>query len=357
MTKVLYHRIFTPKAFGHGGDRRAAQLQELYDAKGIQIDNYRLGQGKGKHWWFAVRAVIASHGWRVLMQSPRYLYHYLRGIACNIDTFREFVGQPECLMLWESTIDFNYFMPWLAKKYDKRIIALPHNLESLVPNRKSLVDGSFAPIGFQKEIKVMCKCDAVFTISREEEWLLCLFGVNAHYLPYYPPKAVQTDMLAIREKRKSGNAIFMMGSALNKPTAQGMRTMIDFWTAHPELPELRIGGYATQTLQADAANITIVGEMSQERLQEEMIIAKAMLIHQPPTTGALTRIVEALLAGIPVIVNAAGARSYWGADGLYVYDNIEQLPALLTQDFAMPVVPAEPDYTEFLEIINTLCKQ
>ncbi len=352
--KVLYHRIFAPEAFGHGGERRAAQLQELYDAQGIEIDNYRLGQCKSAHYWFALRVILASQGWRVLLQSPRRLYHYLRAIAWNIDTFREFVEQREKVMLWESTSDFNYFMPWLAKKYGKHIIALPHNLESLVPNRRSHVDGTYAPTKFRQEIATLQSCDAVFAISREEEWLLNLFGVNAHYLPYYPPKAVQTDMIAIREQRNPGNAVFMMGSALNEPTAIGMRTMIDYWTAHSELPELRIGGYATEKLQTDAANITIIGEMSQEQLREEMVSAKAMLIHQPPTTGALTRIVEALMAGIPVIVNAAGARSYWGTDGLYVYDNIEQLNNLLKQAYVIPVIPIEPNYTEFLETINAL---
>lgn len=54
-----------------------------------------------------------------------------------------------------------------------------------------------------------------------------------------------------------------------------------------------------------------------------MIKCDALLVNQPPTTGALTRVTEFLLAGIPVIMNVQSAHSHFNMEGVTIYDNLE----------------------------------
>ena len=53
MKKVLYHRIFEPNPFGHGGERRSAQLYEVLSSWGITMDLFLLKgiSGYRKPFW------------------------------------------------------------------------------------------------------------------------------------------------------------------------------------------------------------------------------------------------------------------------------------------------------------------
>lgn len=355
---LLYHRIFSPNPWGHGGEKRAAQLQEIYDQNALQVDEFKLGYNMkyGINYFRSIFCVLKTHG--LQYKSLKRLYHYVKSIAWNINAYYLYLKKSSSLLLWESTGDFFYFIPYLAKKKGKKIIALPHNLESLIPESVSLVTNKRAPDGFMKEIKVLKKCDAVFTISREEQWLLSLFGVKAFYLPYYPPKVVQQQLLQIRERRKHRqrtNCVLMLGSALNRPTQLGMQQVMDVWGTMKNAPQLRVAGYyTTQRLKASSDNVIMLGELTNEQLEEEMHKADCLLINQPPTTGALTRIVEFLIAGVLVVVNESSARSYWGTDGIYVYRDNDDLERLMRSDFGEPQIPSEPDVTGLLNKIYTL---
>lgn len=358
MAKILYHRIFRPNPLGHGGEKRAAQLQELYDSAGVEVSEFLLG--KDKLTLLAVLksvvVIFKSQGF-ILPALKKYLL-YVRSVAWNIISFEHYLASPLSLFVWESTRDFFYFLPYMAKNKRKRIIAFPHNIESLVPGVVSLVTNKKSPTGFYKEVEVLKSCDAVFTISREEQWLLSLFGVKSYYLPYYPPLQVFNNLLLVRQRRESRqrtNKVLMLGSALNAPTMKGMLQMVEFWKTMPDTIELRVAGYGTsKLLSSHSNNVEIVGELDQEQLDNEMVSADCLIVHQPPTTGALTRIVEFLIAGIPVLTNPASARSYWGYDGLYVYDSIENLKGLINNDFDMPHIPAKPDYSVLLNKIISL---
>lgn len=355
---LLYHRIFKPNPWGHGGEKRAAQLQEFYDREGVEVSEFFLGKRKItlSMVFKSVKTIFKSHGF-IFPPLKKYIL-YIRSVAWNIITFEQYLKTNSSLFVWESTRDFFYFLPYIAKNKGKRIIAFPHNLESLVPGVKSLVTDKKSPAGFDKEIEVLKSCDAVFTISREEQWLLFLFGVKAYYLPYYPPTQVYNNLFIVRSRRigrKRTNKVLMIGSALNSPTENGMRQMIEFWKNMPATIELRVAGYGTsKVLSSRSDNVIIVGELEQEQLDNEMVSADCLIVHQPPTTGALTRIVEFLIAGVPVLANSASARSYWGYDGLYVYDSTENLKNLINKDLEMPIIPHTPDYSILLKKINDL---
>ena len=208
-----------------------------------------------------------------------------------------------------------------------RVIGVPHNIESLV-NSQSIDQLSY-------ELSTLIKCDSVFAISKEETWLLRLFGVEAHYLPYYPPKEVENYLHSIKDARRATiihecNKIIMLGSATNIPTRLGMQSLINFASKQNLQFELIVAGYGTMDLQVSPhPRINLKGAISNEELKELLIDSDAILIYQPPTTGALTRIPEMLVAGIPIIANFDAVRNYHNIEGIYQYNTFDEMIDLI----------------------------
>jgi hypothetical protein len=82
-----------------------------------------------------------------------------------------------------------------------------------------------------------------------------------------------------------------------------------------------------------------VSERDLDALQRD---ARALLVHYVPAPGALTRIPEALIAGIPVVANRHAARGYETVSGVHVYDTAEELAELLAADLPAPAMPTPP---------------
>jgi hypothetical protein len=69
--------------------------------------------------------------------------------------------------------------------------------------------------------------------------------------------------------------------------------------------------------------------VTDEALFELLAEARGLLVHQDRGAGALSRITEALVAGVPVIANRIAARSTRGYQGVSVYDTPEELRSLI----------------------------
>lgn len=358
MKRVLYHRIFEPKPFGHGGERRAAQLTEWLDSQGVERHYYPLRGIEGfRSICWSMRLVLQTYGWTIL-RHPKSLWRAFRFISYNYTkNLQDFFKRPEKTLLIEGTIEEFQVLFTLAKRYKKDVIAFPHNLESLVLKSRYVIGDGEKIAAFSNEIKYMQSCKVVFCISQEETWLLRLWGINAYYLPYYPPKQTETYLLDIRRERMvrkmPTKRILMAGSALNRPTAQGMQQVMNCWM-HIDGYELRVAGYGTieNLQQPQSGNVLMLGAISDQQMREEMINCDALLILQPPTTGALTRVQEALLAGIPVIANENAARDYHHVNGLHEYANVEELQDILSKDLNIPAQPNQIDFTNLLNMIK-----
>ncbi|NDV46032.1 glycosyltransferase family 1 protein [Paludibacter sp. 221] len=339
MKAVLYHTIYDANPYGHGGEKRTAQLREMFLNKDIEIIDfkpdlkYRLSL---RYLFMALNVIISMYGlneWKSLLSFFRF-WKYLSIVIPQLESF--FHSDVDTF-IWESTKDYYYYLPFLAKKHNKKLIAYPHNLESLVPGENSIIFNRKLPEKFNREIKVLGMCDEVYTISREECLFLKLFNINAFYYPYYPPKVFEEVLLDIKRKRNFRDngkeiQILMLGSAINPPTREGMENRINFFQILTlENIKLKIGGYGTHHLKDKIKNknIILLGELSSEQLYEEMINTDALLIFQPATTGALTRIREFLIAGIPVIANEDSGRSYYEDKDIFIYRDDEHLCAIL----------------------------
>lgn len=339
MKAVLYHRIFEGKPFGHGGERRALQMQELMEQANVECHYYPLRGESGSSPLWTIALILQTYGYRILLH-PRNLRRAFRFINNNYThNLKRFFERPEKTLLIEGTIEEFLVMFPLARRYGKEVIAFPHNLESLVPKANYLIGKNEKWQTFRNEMHWLRTCKAVYCIAEEETWLLRLWGVNAYYLPYEPPHEtkVYLEDIACSRKERTQNAplkILMTGSAINPPTAQGMQRVIDEWNAMEEQlrgVELIVAGYGTDDYLtvAKGDSIQLLGALTDEQMREEMIRCDAMLIFQPPTTGALTRIREAQIANIPVIANFDAARSYHHTRQLYEYQSLQELPAII----------------------------
>lgn len=338
---IIRHSKFLSNPFGDGGSKRSAQIEELLKSGSLifENDNFELPKGLSKCQLFklslrAIRFIKKNVGWKEypsLKAKIDAIKYFALRIPVILDKYK---GKNTCFV-WESTVSGNYGYPYLMKVVGATVIGVPHNLESVVPTQRDTQTGVMAPKWFYNEVERLKKCDAVFAISKEETWILRLFDVNAYYLPYYPPKDALDYLLKIREKRKirANNAekkFMLFGSATNPPTRKGMQSLIDAISINKHTFSITVAGYGTDSLEIMNNDcIRFMGALSSEQLETALIESDAVLIYQPPTSGALTRITEMLIAGIPVFANFDAARDLHNIEDVNVYKSFDDLFAYL----------------------------
>ncbi|NJR76340.1 MAG: glycosyltransferase family 4 protein [Scytonema sp. CRU_2_7] len=105
-----------------------------------------------------------------------------------------------------------------------------------------------------------------------------------------------------------------------------------------------IAGYGTEQLQeyCDGPNFTLHGTVDQGKLNYLLSNVKAILVHQKAGAGALTRIPEMLIAGVPIIANSNACRSAFDYPGVYCYDNQVELAAFMNKSLDFPPILERP---------------
>ena len=262
-----------------------------------------------------------------------------------------------------------YFMPLFKKLIQCRIpvIAICHNIESLVPGQ---VKKDYSNDLFRKELELLSQCRLVITISREEDVILRNFGITSWFVPYYPVEPIRKRLLAIRDNRKNNpkNDILMIGTSKNSPTREGMKSAARYWMQHhleQIAGKLIIGGFQAETF-LDCESVPGVmefrGTLSNDDLDQLMEKVNACLCYQEKGAGALTRICETLIAGVPVLANTHAARSYYNMKGVYEFRVLGELAEALKQideidasDGDIPLPPA-PDFSSLEVEVKKIMK-
>lgn len=346
---IIRDSLFSPDPWGHGGCKRTAQISEILAEHQIEsrfLDEVATLKDHGKIRTLLQGMVFLSRFPFRVRQRMALLEKF--GRDCGYGAFFRNLPQ-QSVLLWENNHSFRSNLPFLARQAGLPVVAVPHNLESLVPTQRSFLSNRIAPHWTEEELRCLAACDQVFVISREEQWFLRLHGVPAEFLPYHPPLALAPYFSQIRAARAAASekkGILMLGTANNAPTFQGMADRIRFFRKQPrDGITLHVVGSNTEMLAGEvgsSSNILIHGRIGSELLKALLVEVKAVLIHQAPTSGALTRIPEMLSAGIPVFADTNSARSWSGMDGLYCYENDEELEFLLQGEFPAPSQVAKP---------------
>ena len=329
--KVVCSTKFKLDPFSDGGSKRSVQVREILQMNGIEYedDSFKLPKGLtiGKLISLVFRSIgfICRYYPKKRIQSFSHFIKLIKYYALRLPiVYDKYVNQG-IVFLWENTNDRDLI--YLLKATGHRVIGLPHNIESLVHSQTT--------DALKEELDCLKECDTVFTISKEETWLLRLFGLNAHYLPYYPPKDVESFLKGIKEKRgkrhiKDNKQFALLGSATNIPTRLGMQQFIDYAVTYNICFDIIIAGYGTESLFVPAnPRLSFSGTLSNDELENLLVSVDGIIIYQPPTTGALTRIIEMLTAGIPVYANFDACRDYHGIPGVHCYNSFEELIDIL----------------------------
>ncbi|MGH8000607.1 MAG: hypothetical protein ACREPR_14555, partial [Brasilonema sp.] len=252
------------------------------------------------------------------------------------------------LLLWEANREYCLIAPYVAKDFQFKVLAVPHNIEALVPGNTDPFTGKSFPLSLENELKCLSQADSVFCISREEQWLLRSYGIEADFLPYYPPKSILSELLEFRRIRDGliANRFLILGTAYNPPTYLGMIQQIQLLNQINKNVDFHIdiAGYGTEQLKeyCDGPNFTLHGTVDQGKLNYLLSNVKAILVHQKAGAGALTRIPEMLIAGVPIIANSNACRSAFDYPGVYCYDNQVELAALVNKSLDFPPILERP---------------
>jgi glycosyltransferase involved in cell wall biosynthesis len=145
-------------------------------------------------------------------------------------------------------------------------------------------------------------------------------------------------MLTIRKKRENTekNGLLLLGTAGNKVTLDGMTAFIEFWKSSRnknKKEKLLVAGYWTKELlkAKGGDNVELLGTISNEQLDDILCQTKAMICYQEYGSGALTKIREMLIAGVPVLANHHAARSYHGHNGVVEFSGFADIDRAAAQ--------------------------
>jgi len=240
----------------------------------------------------------------------------------------------------------------VARHYGVTVAAFPQNLESLVPEMPDRVTGSRSVAkALDIEVKQLANADLVACISQEEQWLLNAFGIAADFLPYFPTTEIESALLAVRRAKfdVTPRRLLVLGSAGNPPSREGLARLIQrLVRLRGRFPhEVHVAGNDTDVLrQQTDPRVRIHGRLELAQLSDLMASSEKAVVFQSRGSGALTRIPELLLAGLPVICNPHAARSAQQYDGVRIFDTDEELVSLLNARVPIPRPPDRPVQAE-----------
>lgn len=332
----LYHSRFTGDTQGGGGQMRTAQIKEEFQIREVDFLNIEVNPNSGfptlSDWLL---------GWKVYFQSrevgisPRTILRVVRGVKALKSTFQEYSGELDTFV-WESNFGTYMLLPYIAKHFGFRVIAYPHNLESLVTSQSSFYSKRRSPDWFDEELAALRVCDEVQVISREEQWLLRLHGIDAQYHAYQLPEALKQRTSRILNKREHSQKchFLIFGNVWNPPTKMGTSELLNFLSISQvhELPFV-VAGLGTDTMEEQFrfTNFDFRGQVDSQELEALFAKATGVIIHTVPSTGSLTKIPELLASGIPIIANENAIRTYYNLPNLRVYRNFEELETILRE--------------------------
>jgi len=338
--KIIYFSRCENNPSGHGGDKRVAQIcdslnhfdyefvstcsppvtipQNLHDLLHNSSGYFQIKRSQ----FYKKRITYAKYyKWSERFRDALLNWHLLSQL------FIESLDETPQLLFIDDPV-FLAPIVFYAKAKGIPLVAFCQNIETL---SREQVEYAFQREMFTYELELLSLCDLVVTISTEETWLLRNFGMDPVYLPYFPTKQIADRCEAVRKRRQESTKteFLMLGTVGNLPTLEGMKKVITAITRDTILQKERliIAGYGTTQLVSfvDDPRIEVRGDLTDAELDELLTVTKGCIVYQENASGALTKIPELLMAGVPVILNPHAARSHHNLPGIFEFDAFEQL--------------------------------
>lgn len=331
-----------------GGDHRHAQIHDLLrtiDPDVAYTDSVTPAQGRVRGMFRAIRSLMPAvrpAGFWPFNKAAWIGYGFSGKIWESLEHSLRLHPGANCLV---NDIQSRWAVPYFCRAHRLPWIATPHNLDVLWKGKDVILNQSFWK-GMRFETDLLRMAAHVFTISHEEQFLLANLRIRVDCLPYYPPADQVTWLESIRAQRSGTgreNYVVFIANFLNESSAHGLRDCLArFLPPAAKRPRFVLVGWKSEPMANDLPGVEFAGGVSREKLAELFAGAKAMVVHQTYGGGALTRIPEALIAGMPVIANTFAARSAMTYQGVYTYDTPERLAELLNSNLPTPPVPPRP---------------
>ncbi len=318
---VYIYKSLSPETVRHGGVRRSQQVVEDivamgYEAKVISVSAETISLQlllKGILW--AVKCMPRNPSPGLFVRTVFRAGQVVRWLE------RE---HPRVLLVEHTSCPFIFAV---ARAYGvKKIISIPHNLEVLNSTSRHVFGLGSATSRLGREIDWLKRSDLCLAISEEEAWLLRLHGVNCTWFPYNCDKSASEISREIRENRaqKPTDRLLVMGS--NQSVHQSAQNDLINYLETERIATWVCGfGQLKEDRAKEGRFVEMLGAIDDKRFISVMSDCRAVLVHQLTGSGALTRIVEAIAAGVPVICSRHAARSTNGLRGIIAYDSLQDI--------------------------------
>ena len=334
---VVWYSRFDPDGEGGGGGcRREAQLRLMLAELDSRVESSRLspratGKLRNPRRWLW-NAQMRFHPFRRFWADDPMRLAAMRMYGAARDWARA-IGQVPRPRLAVVT-DPLFFSPLVVKLHAAGIpvVGLCQNLESLGYDQ---LNPRFQLKLVNMEWRLLSKCSVLITISREEQFVLRNLDLPAIHVPYCPIPREMERFRSIRAKRsRTGKSDFLLlGTAGNKCTRDGMHAVVNAWKRIPSSKrkgeKLLVAGYWTRLMGEGVRGngVDFLGEISDSRLEDLLCSVRALICFQEHGGGALTRIPEMIIAGVPVLANMHALRSHHELAGAECFPDLRSLVA------------------------------
>jgi hypothetical protein len=309
-SRIILDLAFVDDAQASGGKSRSVQLLEIFICNGFSTERIDRPARPGK-WsllWKAIQGILKFGIYPPLCADS------LRTTGVNYHTCRELVRRYPDVKVYvlEGTGFGQMQVVSILRHYNKEVILVPANLESLSPY-ESWTHRIDVHTRFGAELKHYRRANSIFCISPEETWLLRVMSCTAFFLPYRPPDSLMARILKRRDQHslRRGEGLFYFANFRNAPNVLGLKNFLE--ENKHKGKTIRIAGLGIENvtpLLKGHSEFQILGELSDEQLEHEIISAKGIILNHFPTAGMLTRVPELLMSGIALEANFDALKSY-----------------------------------------------
>ena len=252
------------------------------------------------------------------------------------------------IVFWESNVHYNYSSLLLFKKLGFKIVALPHNIESLVNDKLDhylLCDSAGSQ--FESETFYLSLCDYILPISHLDCHNLSSLNTPVCCLPYIPQHDPCSLNYSVYKSRSSDTIlnppiIVVPSTCDNPPSFRAAQELIHHISSSRSLESytFHFCGKGSQRLQlpSTASNVVLTGYLQNRQYEDLLCSCTSILIYSRSLTGLLTRVTELESTGIPLIVNSDASVQHPSSPCLFTYSSLEDISSLLAQISTNPLV-------------------